>query len=66
MEMLDVIMAEVNTYGHVDNPAIDTETERLADRVLETLESMSTLLQHIGKFVGTPFSTSGVTPLKRP
>ena len=66
MEMLAGTMEEVNEYALTDSSTIGTEAQRLAARVLATLTSMSTLLEHIGEFNGTSVSTSGVTPLMRP
>jgi len=65
MEMLAGVMEVVNEYALGDSDVIGREAQVLAGRVLATLESMSTLLEHIGEFDGTPASTSGVTPLMR-
>jgi len=69
MEMLAAMRKEVNSdlerlsrdVGHVPS-----EIREVAARVGGTLDSLSTVLEHIGRSDRSQVSTSGVTPLMSP
>lgn len=68
LELLAVIALEVeDDRKHLrDTISLGNEVWGMAERVVGSLSTMSTLLEHIGAVVSSPASASGNTPLMSP